>query len=575
MGRRITAAVLTAVFCLAGSLASPVFTYGAAAGDVRMEQVSVCMPQVKVYLMGEDVDEVDFQQITAQKEEEELTVESIADFQDTGEGILYMCLLDISGSIDGESFQAAKDAVLKFAGQLKENEKCMLLTFGNEVKTVWIGSENQEERKKLLDQVRNDNENTQLFEALHQAADLSAQNKGSIDRKVALVFTDGMDEALGKSTSKEALSELQEKGLPAYGVAIGKEKKADAVNTFGEFTRSSGGELSVVEGTDVSSALTQLKEDLYSARVLGMKGDNNLVSYDAETVKLTFEQFQKTESLKTEVAEYEKDTEIPEIEDVVQISDNQIRVSFTEAMEGIGEAENFQLIDKKEKSYVPQASSVEDKKTATLTFKDNFYRGDYTLECKNITDQSMEKNALKEGASLSLEGSWNPALFQFLKSWGWILAIAVVAAAVVTAIVIYRKIKKNKGLVVIEDKLTLKDQVEVEKRQKVSIKEVPGVYLQIQLHSGTSSGAVLERFLSDSLIVGRSPQMCGLCIQDSRMSKQHFVLEFQEGLVYITDLESTNGTMVNGVRLGGRQLLNPGDTVCAGSMEMRIQWKQK
>lgn len=569
--RILTAALLM----LTGIFLVPQASYGASASDVRMEQVSVCMPQVKVYLMGEDVQDVDFQQITAQKEDEELSVESIGDFNDSGEGILYMCLLDISGSIDGESFQGAKDALLDFAGQLKDTEKCMLLTFGNDVKTVWVGSESQEERKKLLDGIQNDNENTQLFEALHQAADLSVENKGSIDRKVALVFTDGLDEAVGKSTSQEALNELQAKGLPVYGIAVGKEKKTEAVNSFGEFVRSSGGALTVPESTAVSQDLIQLKEQLYQARVLGMKGSSNLVSKEVETVKLTFQQYPKTESLKTEVTEYEKDTEAPQIEDVVQLSDNQIQVIFTEAMNGIDEAENFQLIDKKEKSLVPEASSVEERRIATLTFKDNFYRGDYTLEFKNITDYSMEKNPLEDTADLTLEGDLNLKIVSFLKSWGWLLAIVLVAAAAATAIIIYRKIKKNKGLVVIDDKLTLQDQVQVEKRQKVEFKDVPGAALQIQLRSGTSAGAVIERFLSDSLIVGRSSQLCGLCIQDSRMSKQHFVLEFEKGRIFITDLESTNGTMVNGVRLLGRQPLNPGDLVCAGNMEMVIQWQEK
>lgn len=437
--------ILTAVLLmLTGIFLVPQASYGASASDVRMEQVSVCMPQVKVYLMGEDVQDVDFQQITAQKEDEELSVESIGDFDDSGEGILYMCLLDISGSIDGESFQGAKDALLDFAGQLKDTEKCMLLTFGNDVKTVWVGSESQEERKKLLDGIQNDNENTQLFEALHQAADLSVENKGSIDRKVALVFTDGLDEAVGKSTSQEALNELQAKGLPVYGIAVGKEKKTEAVNSFGEFVRSSGGALTVPESTAVSQDLIQLKEQLYQARVLGMKGSSNLVSKEVETVKLTFQQYPKTESLKTEVTEYEKDTEAPQIEDVVQLSDNQIQVIFTEAMNGIDEAENFQLIDKKEKSLVPEASSVEERRIATLTFKDNFYRGDYTLEFKNITDYSMEKNPLEDTADLTLEGDLNLKIVSFLKSWGWLLAIVLVAAAAATAIIIYRKIKKNK-----------------------------------------------------------------------------------------------------------------------------------
>lgn len=59
--RILTAALLM----LTGIFLVPQASYGASASDVRMEQVSVCMPQVKVYLMGEDVQDVDFQQITA------------------------------------------------------------------------------------------------------------------------------------------------------------------------------------------------------------------------------------------------------------------------------------------------------------------------------------------------------------------------------------------------------------------------------------------------------------------------------------------------------------------------------
>ena len=80
--------ILTAVLLmLTGIFLVPQASYGASASDVRMEQVSVCMPQVKVYLMGEDVQDVDFQQITAQKEDEELSVESIGDFAE-------MCIRD-------------------------------------------------------------------------------------------------------------------------------------------------------------------------------------------------------------------------------------------------------------------------------------------------------------------------------------------------------------------------------------------------------------------------------------------------------------------------------------------------
>ena len=42
--------------------------------------------------------------------------------------------------------------------------------------------------------------------------------------------------------------------------------------------------------------------------------------------------------------------------------------------------------------------------------------------------------------------------------------------------------------------------------------------------------------------------------------------------VYITDLESSNGTLVNGVRLNRRRKLLPNDEITAGNIQAKIVW---
>ena len=61
-------------------------------------------------------------------------------------------------------------------------------------------------------------------------------------------------------------------------------------------------------------------------------------------------------------------------------------------------------------------------------------------------------------------------------------------------------------------------------------------------------------------VVGRSPRLCDLQLEDKSVSKMHCVLVKTDGLVYMRDLGSTNGTRVNGQRVLRGALL-PGDRI--------------
>ncbi len=63
---------------------------------------------------------------------------------------------------------------------------------------------------------------------------------------------------------------------------------------------------------------------------------------------------------------------------------------------------------------------------------------------------------------------------------------------------------------------------------------------------------------SEITVVGRSSKLCDLVINHTSVSKQHCVLVKTDGLLYLRDLASTNGTRVNGQRVIRGALL-PGD----------------
>ena len=70
------------------------------------------------------------------------------------------------------------------------------------------------------------------------------------------------------------------------------------------------------------------------------------------------------------------------------------------------------------------------------------------------------------------------------------------------------------------------------------------------------------------LLVGRDHR-CDVLLGDLSVSRRHAKLVFRDGHWVIQDLGSTNGTIVNGRRVG-RCELRPGDRVLIGAARLRI-----
>ncbi|MDA8252276.1 MAG: FHA domain-containing protein, partial [Rhodospirillales bacterium] len=68
---------------------------------------------------------------------------------------------------------------------------------------------------------------------------------------------------------------------------------------------------------------------------------------------------------------------------------------------------------------------------------------------------------------------------------------------------------------------------------------------------------------ASGLTIGRLPP-CELLLPGSEVSRQHCRLELREGAALLTDLNSTNGTLVDGSRVVGSVPLAPGATLQVG-----------
>lgn len=101
--------------------------------------------------------------------------------------------------------------------------------------------------------------------------------------------------------------------------------------------------------------------------------------------------------------------------------------------------------------------------------------------------------------------------------------------------------------------------------------EPAGIPLFMQINSEDGSVNEITAYVNGSAIVGRG-KSCDVHIDNDTISRQHFVFEYSRGEFYIMDLETTNGTYLNGVRLTHKRRIVKGDTIKAGALEISVRW---
>jgi predicted component of type VI protein secretion system len=66
---------------------------------------------------------------------------------------------------------------------------------------------------------------------------------------------------------------------------------------------------------------------------------------------------------------------------------------------------------------------------------------------------------------------------------------------------------------------------------------------------------------------------CTVRIPSAEVSRRHCRLRIENGLVTVEDLESVNGTFVNGTRVRGKEIVGPGDRLSLGSVTFVVEYE--
>lgn len=540
----------------------------------HLEQVYLNMPEADFYFSGEK--EQKEENLKAYIGEQSLDFQSLQKFSESDTELYYYIALDVSASYPESEFRSICEALSTFGDTIRDQDHCILVTFGDDVNIEYdlTGKELHEggADKEILAALSNRDMNTSLYEAFSQIAGHSRQASEAA-RKVVFVITDGMDDTVGKSGGNEALSEIKDAGLTVYGLAV-PQAKQEAVNALGEYVRSTGGYLTMMEEGKETDALTGVSDYIMNCYKAVFTASSNKISNDSVTATLEWKDTSEKQSMEVKQTHWIKDTENPTIVQTQQISNRQIKVVFSEAVTGSDAAENFVLKTENGEELIPvYTSEGSNKESVLLTFANDLEAGNYTLECKNIKDISMEENALEENGSLTVEfESETEAVTEqteesFLQAYG--IQIAIPAVLILAAIVyLIRKKRKQK-----QEPEKKESQPSAESQKQTvfdpgSMAERKMVVFQVK-----GRGDEVRMAIKNSMIVGRS-KSCNLSFNDPTMSRQHFALAVKNGEILINNLSKSSYTMVNDIKLTDtEQTIHSGDRIKAGQTELMIRWE--
>lgn len=97
-------------------------------------------------------------------------------------------------------------------------------------------------------------------------------------------------------------------------------------------------------------------------------------------------------------------------------------------------------------------------------------------------------------------------------------------------------------------------------------RRVTGISLSVHRESETP---VQKYFFQSEIILGRDP-VCDLFLDDDTVSTRHAQLSYHHNQWWLTDLNSTNGTLLNETRVNMPTVITSGDEIACGSAQIFV-----
>jgi len=492
-------------------------------------------------------------------------------FSAQDDGLLMIFLVDVSSSIGESRFGELQETISSWIRRMRPPDRAAVVAFGEDV-TVPQGI--TAEQNALLYSVQSlaaEDSTAQLNLGILRALEIAkVKDPGIPRRRMILLCSDGFKETPGGATSEEVRNALASDPVPIYSVFFDSPMRESTNRTeeAQQLLNELGYGAGAVDGKLGPRTVLAIRTFQQSR---GVAWDGTL-SDELLGVLRTLARNQKEGAL-TSIGEYSRrsggqlyragTSPFPTIFDSIAASiDNSLWMSIN--LEGLlpdGSVKRVEI------SYFDGTLSLSDgigiRLTGTVPAE----------EKKEIPPETTEVTPVEKTSS-------------GLPAWFYFLAVPLVAGPPV-ALFLARKRRMRAaapGSPASPDSFEAREAGPTivipagEERPAgapsptTPLRLPASMKIELVVAGGKDGAVPYKATVTDRMIIGRSEGPSSITIPgDATISARHCELVYSKGRLFVNDLQSSNGTMVNGVPIQGNYPMEDGDRLTLGKTEMRIR----
>lgn len=244
--------------------------------SVSIRQVYLFEDILRVYadiedIKGNSIESIKKTDTAGYLNQKKLTTNSVKKFYETGEGVADIFLVDTSGSLSSAQMEQVKAAMRKWASEMKANDRMAIITFREDVETILDYSNDPDAIQGAIDSITNKGMKTRLYGAVNEGLNLSQRNDLELPKRRNIVLvTDGLNDSNGGVSMEDVSERLKKMRIPIYCLWLEGGNKAEGESTMNTLSERSGGEKYNLDSKNIDSVYEQVHARIQNSFVIDL-----------------------------------------------------------------------------------------------------------------------------------------------------------------------------------------------------------------------------------------------------------------------------------------------------------------
>lgn len=289
MGMKRLSALLLAFSCFAGRVLAQ-----GEPGRFALTQVTFQSPVLIAYVDvlnpdGQPPTKIAPSDLSATIAQRSLKVESVTPFSQSGEGVAYLFLVDVSKSIARAQFNQMRTEVDSWIESLTPNDRMAIVTFGEQDRQLVDFTSDKNALHGALRIVGPTDKLTKLYLALRNAIDVRQRTDPDLpSRRVIVILSDGKDEGSG-FTADDVGRIFEQSPIPIYAIGFStlpSSQKNTYLEALNRVAALSGG--LYIEGSSLPAAYQAVRQAIQRVFLVRLECPGCQLSGQSQPLEMTY-----------------------------------------------------------------------------------------------------------------------------------------------------------------------------------------------------------------------------------------------------------------------------------------------